>query len=172
MGTDSLLMLYKSLLKSILDYGCQAFNSASITVKSKLDRIQAKGLRIVLGAHKSTPLETILAESGEMPLQLRRDHLSLKYYARTKQNQTNPANQLVDDCIEYQIYNHKWNEHNIQYGFRIQNLIKDNDLDKINLVTEKSQDPPPWIVGQATTSSNIKDNVSKKKILISLSQKR
>ncbi|CAC5405219.1 unnamed protein product [Mytilus coruscus] len=97
-----------------------------------------------------------------MPLQLRRDHLSLKYYARTKQNQTNPANQLVDDCIEYQIYNHKWNEHNIPYGFRIQNLIKDNDLDKINLVTKKSRDPPPWIVGQATTSSNIKDNVSKK----------
>ncbi|CAC5367827.1 unnamed protein product [Mytilus coruscus] len=97
-----------------------------------------------------------------MPLQLRRDHLSLKYYARTKQNQTNPANQLVDDCIEYQIYNHKWNEHNIPYGFRVQNLIKDKDLDKINLVTKKSQDPPPWIIGQATTSSNIKDNVSKK----------
>ncbi|CAG2219025.1 unnamed protein product [Mytilus edulis] len=47
MGTDSLLMLYKSLLRSVLDYGCQAFNSASITVKSKLDIIQAKALRIV-----------------------------------------------------------------------------------------------------------------------------
>ncbi|CAC5381285.1 unnamed protein product [Mytilus coruscus] len=68
-----------------------------------------------------------------MPLQLRRDHLSLKYYARTKQNPSNPANQLVDDCIEYQIYNHKWNDHNIPYGFRVQNLLKDNDLDKIKL---------------------------------------
>ncbi|CAC5371654.1 unnamed protein product [Mytilus coruscus] len=142
-GTDSLLMLYKSLLRSVLDYGCQAFNSASITVKSKLDMIQAKGLCIVLGAHKSTPLETILAESGKMPLQLRRDHLSLKYYARTKQNPSNPANQLVDDCIEYQIYNHKWNDHNIPYGFRVQNLLKDNDLDKIKLVTINIQDPPP-----------------------------
>ncbi|CAC5377064.1 unnamed protein product [Mytilus coruscus] len=108
MGTDSLLMLYISLLRSILDYGCQAFNSASITVKSKLDVIQAKGLRIVLGAHKSTPLETILAESGEMPLQLRRDHLSLKYYARTKQNPTNPANQLAKslECIDNAYKNH------------------------------------------------------------------
>ncbi|CAG2219008.1 unnamed protein product [Mytilus edulis] len=162
MGTDSLLMLYKSLLRSVLDYGCQAFNSASITVKSKLDIIQAKGLRIVLGAHKSTPLETILAESGEMPLQLRRDHLSLKYYARTKQNPSNPANQLVDDCIEYQIYNHKWNDHNIPYGFRVQNLLKDNELDKIKLVTKNIQDPPPWIIGQAKTSSNIKNSLSKK----------
>ncbi|CAG2222946.1 unnamed protein product [Mytilus edulis] len=157
MGTDSLLMLYKSLLRSVLDYGCQAFNSASITVKSKLDIIQAKALRIVLGAHKSTPLETILAESGEMPLQLRRDHLSLKYYARTKQNPSNPANQLVDDCIEYQIYNHKWNDHNIPYGFRVQNLLKDNELDKIKMVTKNIQDPPPWIIGQAKTSSNIKN---------------
>ncbi|CAC5414614.1 unnamed protein product [Mytilus coruscus] len=80
-----------------------------------------------------------------MPLQLRRDHLSLKYYARTKQNPTNPANQLVDDCIEYQIYNHKWNDHNISYGFRVQNLIKDKDLAKIKLVTKNIQDPPPWI---------------------------
>ncbi|XP_063416816.1 uncharacterized protein LOC134699058 [Mytilus trossulus] len=162
MGTDSLLMLYKSLLRSVLDYGCQAFNSASITVKSKLDIIQAKALRIVLGAHKSTPLETILAESGEMPLQLRRDHLSLKYYARTKQNPSNPANELVDDCIEYQIYNHKWNDHNIPYGFRVQNLLKDNELDKIKLVTKNIQDPPPWIIGQAKTSSNIKNSLSKK----------
>ncbi|CAC5405316.1 unnamed protein product [Mytilus coruscus] len=84
-----------------------------------------------------------------MPLQLRRDHLSLKYCARTKRNPTNPANQLVDDCIEYQIYNHKWNDHNIPYGFRVQNLIKDNDLAKIKLVTKNIQDPPPWIVGQA-----------------------
>ncbi|CAC5424832.1 unnamed protein product [Mytilus coruscus] len=106
--------------------------------------------------------KTILAESGEMPLQLRRDHLSLKYYARTKQNPSNPANQLVDDCIEYQIYNHKWNDHNIPYGFRVQNLLKDNDLDKIKLVTKNIQDPPPWIIGQAKTSSNIKNSISKK----------
>ncbi|CAC5400722.1 unnamed protein product [Mytilus coruscus] len=97
-----------------------------------------------------------------MPLQLRRDHLSLKYYARTKQNPSNPANQLVDDCIEYQIYNHKWNDHNIPYGFRVQNLLKDNDLDKIKLVTKNIQDPPPWIIGQAKTSSNIKNSISKK----------
>ncbi|CAC5395823.1 unnamed protein product [Mytilus coruscus] len=97
-----------------------------------------------------------------MPLQLRRDHLSLKYYARTKQNPSNPANQLVDDCIEYQIYNHKWNDHNIPYGFRVQNLLKDNDLDKIKLVTKNIQDPSPWIIGQAKTSSNIKNSISKK----------
>ncbi|CAC5378285.1 unnamed protein product [Mytilus coruscus] len=97
-----------------------------------------------------------------MPLQLRRDHLSLKYYARTKQNPSNPANQLVDDCIEYQIYNHKWNDHTIPYGFRVQNLLKDNDLDKIKLVTKNIPDPPPWIIGQAKTSSNIKNSISKK----------
>ncbi|CAC5406125.1 unnamed protein product [Mytilus coruscus] len=85
-----------------------------------------------------------------------------KYYARTKQNPSNPANQLVDDCIEYQIYNHKWNDHNIPYGFRVQNLLKDNDLDKIKLVTKNIQDPPPWIIGQAKTSSNIKNSISKK----------
>ncbi|CAC5371734.1 unnamed protein product [Mytilus coruscus] len=43
-----------------------------------------------------------------------------------------------------------------------ENLIKDNDLEKINLVTKNIQDPPPWIIGQAITSSNIKDSISKK----------
>ncbi|CAC5368100.1 unnamed protein product [Mytilus coruscus] len=44
----------------------------------------------------------------------------------------------------------------------VQNLLKDNDLDKIKLVTKNIQDPPPWIIGQAKTSSNIKHSISKK----------
>ncbi|CAC5365743.1 unnamed protein product [Mytilus coruscus] len=90
-----------------------------------------------------------------MPLQLRRGPPFLKYYARTKQNPSNPANQLVEDCIEYQIYNHKWNDHNIPYGFRVQNLLKDNDLDKIKLNTLQELSgsvTQKW--SQAVTGSN------------------
>ena len=62
MNTDTLLVLYRSLLRSILDYGCQVYNSASPALKSRLDRIQYQGLRIVLGALKSTPVQNLLVD--------------------------------------------------------------------------------------------------------------
>jgi len=43
---DVLLLVYKALIRSLIDYGCTAYDSASQTIKSKLDSIQTKALRI------------------------------------------------------------------------------------------------------------------------------
>ena len=50
-GADklTLMTIYKTLIRSKLDYGCQAYASASKSQLARLDRIQSAALRIVTG---------------------------------------------------------------------------------------------------------------------------
>ena len=56
-GADkqSLMYIYKALIRSTIDYGCVVYSSACKTSLRKLERIQFKALRIALGAKKTTP---------------------------------------------------------------------------------------------------------------------
>jgi len=67
------------------------YNSASHTTKSLLDPIENEGLRIATGAFKSTPVASLQILTNQMPLDLRRLHLSLKYYYKLRSHITNPA---------------------------------------------------------------------------------
>ncbi|WP_230210112.1 hypothetical protein, partial [Solemya velum gill symbiont] len=49
-----MLKIYRALVRSRLDYGCQVYNSASPSVKSKLNTVQAQGLRICQGVPRTT----------------------------------------------------------------------------------------------------------------------
>jgi len=80
-----LLRLYQSLLRSRIDYGCLAYNSASDTQKKRLDVIANKALRICVGALPQSAISTLQLETGELPLQQRRNWLMMKYYHKLKQ---------------------------------------------------------------------------------------
>lgn len=71
------LELYKTLIRPILDYGSIAYHS-SPHVKV-LDKVQYRCIRICIGAMKSTPINAMLVESGELPLKLRWKYLIHKY---------------------------------------------------------------------------------------------
>ena len=54
-GSDknTLLCLYRSLVRSKLDYGCVVYGSASKLVLKQLDPVHHRGLRIALGAFRT-----------------------------------------------------------------------------------------------------------------------
>jgi hypothetical protein len=85
-GTDknSLLLLYKSLIHSKIDYGAQIYSGASNTQLKSLDAIQNIALRLALGALHSTPGSDLELEAGIPPLRIRRQEQTLKYYVRIK----------------------------------------------------------------------------------------
>ena len=98
-GADklTLLAIYKTLIRSKIDYGCQAYASATKTQLLRLDRIQSAALRIVTGAYKSTANTDVQIECSVQPLSLRREELILKYWARSWPiNQQLPLNSLYD----------------------------------------------------------------------------
>ena len=95
-GTDRslLLRLYRSLVRSKLDYGCEAYSSASPAVLSMLDPVHNTALRICTGAFRSSPVQSLYAESGEPPLSLHRDYMNLLYYSRLRRSET-PTHRAV-----------------------------------------------------------------------------
>ena len=81
---SALKTIYISLIRSVFDYGCVVYRSASKTLLTKLDVIQHKALRLCCGAMKSTPVNAMQVEMGEMPLHIRRDQLALVYWANLR----------------------------------------------------------------------------------------
>jgi hypothetical protein len=76
-GADplSLLILYKSLIRSVLDYACFIFGNANTVNRIALDRIQYSALRTCLGLMKSSPCNAMEVEARVMPLEIRRQML-------------------------------------------------------------------------------------------------
>ena len=60
----SLLKIYRSLIRSRLDYGCSVIYTASENQLKKLDVIQSTCLRICCGAMRTTPIHALQQECG------------------------------------------------------------------------------------------------------------
>lgn len=65
------LNIYRALIRSTIDYGCIVYGKASKTSLQRLDRVQNRALRLCLGAMRTTPINALLVEAGELPLHLR-----------------------------------------------------------------------------------------------------
>ena len=70
---------YKAIVRSKLDYGSIIYNSAKPQILEMISPIHNAGLRIASGAFVSSPISSILCETDEYPLDIRRKQLSLDY---------------------------------------------------------------------------------------------
>ena len=89
-----LLRLYRTLVRSKLDYGCIVYGSARQSYLRKLDSIHNLGLRLALGSFRTSPVNSLYAEANEPSLNLRRKKLSLQYYLKLKSNHDNPTHKV------------------------------------------------------------------------------
>lgn len=92
-GADqkTLMTIYRSLIRSKLDYGCIVYNSANNTDLTNLESISNEAMRIASGCFRSTPIHSLQVITSEPPLQIRRDKLSLRYFYKTRSLPQNPA---------------------------------------------------------------------------------
>ena len=88
---DTILMLYRAIVGSKLDYGCIVYGTASNTNLRQLDSIHNSGLRLALGAFCTSPISSLYTEDNESPLEERRLKLSMHYYLKTRACVDNPA---------------------------------------------------------------------------------
>ena len=91
----TLLKLYRSHIRSKLDYGCIVYGSARESYLQSLDRVQNAALRICLGAFRTSPIPSLHVEANELPLKLRREKLALQYITKLRSNPNNPTYQCV-----------------------------------------------------------------------------
>lgn len=88
---STLLLLYKSLIRSVLEYGCQSLLTPDNNIFTKFNRIQYSALRFSLGLRTSTPIRALLAETKEPPLLIRFNFLTKKYILKCLSYSSHPV---------------------------------------------------------------------------------
>ena len=86
-----LLRLYRALVRSRLDYGCFIYGAACKSYISLLDPIQNQGLRLSLGAFRTSPAPSLCVKAIELTLHLRREKLALQFATKIAANPNNPV---------------------------------------------------------------------------------
>jgi len=94
---ESLLFIYKTLIRSLLDYGGIAVDSASDNVLKSYDIIQTKALKICCGALHSTSVTALQNECGEEPLSLRRLQQQINYRLKVVANIQHPNYEIMQN---------------------------------------------------------------------------
>ena len=144
-GADqtTLLKLYRSLVRSKLDYGCLVYGSASKTALAKLDPVHNQGLRLSLGAFRSSPVESLYVEAHEPPLEIRREKLALQYILKLKANPGNPAYDVVFNP-KYQILYADKESATDSFGIHCKKLLKKAKIDVEEIAINSVPDVPIW----------------------------
>ena len=148
-GADrkTLLRLYRSLIRSKLDYGSIVWGSARKSYIQMLDPIHHQGLRLALGAFRTSPVESLLAEANEPSLYIRREKLSLNYISKVKANPKNPANKVLFEPSYEGLYERKPKAIK-PIGLRLKPAIEASGLLLDSVRENTIADIPPWTLKQ------------------------
>ena len=126
-----------------MDYGCIVYGSARPSYLKMLNTIHHQGLRLAIGAFRTSPVESLYIEAGELPLEERRIKLSLQYITKLKSIPSNPAYKCVfePEFVEKYLRNTKTIK---PLGIRMKEHLQAGDihLEKIN--DEDIYEIPPW----------------------------
>ena len=76
---DSRLLVYKSFIRPVLEYGWQLYDNSGKVYISKLEKVQREALLAVTGAYRHTSHEKLLHEVGLTTLEKRREASKLKF---------------------------------------------------------------------------------------------
>ena len=146
-GVDrrTLLKLYRSLIRSKLDYGSSIYQSARKTYLKILNPICHGGLRLVLGAFRTSPVESLYAEANEAPANIRNNKLATQYYAKLKSCPSNPAYNATFHLRYGELFEKR--EKAIKpYGLRMKSMLQQSKISIKNIHQDILPKTPPWIL--------------------------
>jgi len=105
-----------------------------------------------MGAFRTTPVESLYAESGEPPLEIRRLRLSMNYYLKLKANPENPAYECVINPTLKEKFLSKPNE-TPTFGIRMLSECNKAEIDIDSVCDDPlSTDTPPWQLKNPTVN--------------------
>ena len=161
-GADksTLLKLYRSLVRSKLDYGCFIYGSARKSYLRCLDSIHHLGLRLALGALRTSPVESLYVEANEAPLSLRREKLALQYFTKLQSCPSKPA----FDCTinpKYQECFARKESAIPTFGIRLKSVLENSGFSNNNVHQTIIPEIPPWTLYRPRVNLEL-SNLSKR----------
>ena len=144
-GADrtQMLRLYKSLIFSKLTYGCEVYTSATSNRLKMLNSIHHAGIRISTGAFRTSPIESLLVDAGEFPLEYHFRELLIRSWLRFQRLPRSLA-AIATRSDRYNIYyaNHPRMPH--PFSYRIKSLREQAGLNDARIMPFKYSVIPPW----------------------------
>ena len=143
------LQLYRSLIRSKLDYGPIVYGSARPSYISSLDTVHHQGLRLALGAFRTSPVQSLYVEAEEPSLYLRREKLALQYAIRIAANPSNPVHKvsfppyISEEVV--QLYERKPNVIR-SFGLRVAPLLESANILEDKIEEHFVSEIPPWCI--------------------------
>ena len=138
-----LLRLYKALILSKISYGCEVYSSALPSRLKMLDSIHHAGIRLATGAFKSSPIQSLLVEAGEMPLELHRQNLACRYWFKV---QRLPNSLAFKSLVKENFFRFYETHPKLPqpFGFRVRQLLNNFNLKRDVVIPFKIPVIPPW----------------------------
>ena len=143
-GADksTLLKLYRTLVRSKLDYGCAVYGSTKHYILKSLDPIHHQGLRIALGAFRTSPVQSLFAEAGEPSLRHRRLKLSMTYFLKLKSLPDNPCHNVINNPPPSELFERT--KTISPFGTRTLPHIEEANIEPNSIDSQYERTPPPW----------------------------
>ena len=166
-GSDKkcLLKLYNSICKSKLDYACEVYSSACKTKLGELNVVHNLGLRICTGAYRTSPVESLYIDSNELPLDLRREELGLRYIQRLKSSQGNPARDILkeNECNRQLFHKPRSSK---PFQVRLLEEVEEPELRSQKVYGVGFLEKPPWLIPEVNCCKKVicKKNISEEEI--------
>ena len=117
-----MLRLYRSLVRSKLDYGCIVYGSTRKSYLQMLDHVHNQGLRLCLGAFGPSPVDSLYVDAHEPCLCARHAKLSLQYVSKIKSLPKHPTHDAVFDNKYMKLFDTKPNAI-CRFGLRIKQFF-------------------------------------------------
>ena len=143
--SETLLKIYRCLVRSKLDYGSIVYGSARKSYIQMLDPIQNQGLRLCLGAFRTSPVESLQIEANEAPLAISRNKLGLQFAVKLKANPSNPAHSCTFDPNYAALFETR--QKTIPpFSFRVQKLLDNANIDLSVIAVNHLTTEEPWML--------------------------
>lgn len=107
---QTLGMIYKALFQSCLDYGSTIYGSACKSNLGRIEVLNNQCLRKVTGCTKTTPINTLYAIAGQLPLEFRRLQNAgkqlTKHYHRNSETSSDQIRNIIN--IRLRLLLNRW----------------------------------------------------------------
>ena len=143
---------------SILDYGAIAYDSATDTQLTRLDRVQHSALSLCCGAMKGTPTSALEVECREAPLRLRRLQQQIKFAIKIKATPNHVASTVLQE--HWTTYYGNYHDNKRPFALKVRNFF--HDMDTTTVVAPLLSDITPWLLSTPETDITLSNTVSKK----------
>ena len=111
-------------------------------ILKSLDPIHHQGLRIALGAFRTSPVQSLYAEAGEPSLRHRRGKLSMNYFLKLKSLPDNPCHNVINNPPPSELFERT--KTIPPFGTRTLPHIEEANIQPNSIDSQYERTPPPW----------------------------